>query len=58
VHLLAQARVGKHFKHVYQPALGTAEAVLTIAIAVEPAEDRELRTKPEQVLTVVEDQFY
>ena len=43
VHLLAEAGVGQHLDHVGQPAARAVEAVLALAGAVEPAQDRDLR---------------
>ena len=42
VHLLAQAGVGEHLEHVDEPAARAVEAVLALAGAIEPAQDRDL----------------
>ena len=43
VHLLAQAGVGQDLDHVGQAAAGAVEAVLALAVAAQPAQDRDLR---------------
>ena len=42
VHLLAEPGVGQHLEHVDEPAAGAVQAVLALAVAVEPAHDRDL----------------
>ena len=42
VHLLAEAGVGEHLEHVHEPAAGAVQPVLALAVAVEPADDRDL----------------
>ena len=42
VHLLAEAGVREHLEHVDQPAACAVEPVLALAVAVEPAHDRDL----------------
>ena len=42
VGLLAEARVGEHLDHVGQPAAGAVEPVAALAVAVQPAHDRDL----------------
>ena len=58
VHLLAESGVRQHLDHVDQPAASAGEPVLALAVAIEPAHDRDLgRAKPELSLAVVEDEF-
>ena len=58
VHLLAESGVRQHLDHVDQPAASAGEPVLALAVAIEPAHDRDLgRAKPELPLAVVEDEF-
>ena len=55
VHLLAEAGVRQQLDHVDQPAARAGEPVLALAVAVEPAHDRDLgRAEPERALAVVE----
>jgi hypothetical protein len=42
VHLLAEPGVGEHLDHVDQPAAGAVQPVLALAVALEPANDRDL----------------
>ncbi len=58
MHLLAQAGVGQQLDHVDQPAARAGQAVLALAGAVEPADDRDLgHAQPERPLAVVEHQL-
>ncbi len=58
VHLLAQARVGQDLDHIDETAARAGEAVLALAAAVEPPEDRDLgHAEPEGAVTVVEDEL-
>ena len=58
VRLLAEARVGQQLEHVDEPAARTVEAVLAVAGAVEPAQDRDLgEVEPERAVGVVEHQL-
>ncbi len=42
VHLLAEPRVGQHLEHVDETAAGAVQPVLALAVATEPAHDRDL----------------
>src|SRR4051794_12642617 len=58
VHLLAQTRVGQDLEHVDHAALRAVEAVLAVAGAVEPAQDRDLADgQVDRPVGVVEDQL-
>src|SRR5437763_9283583 len=58
MHLLAQPGVGEHLDHIDQPAARAGEPILTLARAIEPAQDRYLwRAEPERALAVIEHQL-
>src|SRR3954447_8005358 len=58
VHLVAEVRVGKSLDHVDEPAAGAVEAVLPVAVTVEPATNRNLREVTAVAVAVVEDHLH